>query len=381
MEESLRLGNIAGVRVGINWSVLVVFLLIAVGLAAGRFPVQAPGFTLTAYVIAGVLAAVVFFFSLLAHEVAHAVVARRYGVPVEGITLWLFGGVARLRGDAPTPQAALRIAAVGPLVSLQLAVGFFALGFFARVLTFPKLVISTLIWLAIINLSLGIFNLAPAAPLDGGRILQAVLWQRRGDQTSASVTASRAGRAFGLGLVGLGLVMLVTFVGFGGLWLVLLGWYIFNVAGAEEHHAAMRGALIGVRVSDVMTANPTVAPAELSVEELLDQYVLRYRYSAFPLVDEQGRFAGLVTLNGVKQIPAHTRAATAVLDAACPPAEVPLARPGEPLADLLPRMEGCADGRALVVDQGRIVGIVSPTDVARLLSLADIRPPRQITHR
>lgn len=380
MKETIRLGEIAGVRVGVNWSVLVIFLLIAFGLAAGRFPLLFPDQPTQAYVAAGLGAAVVFLVSLLAHEISHAVVARRNGLDVEGITLWLFGGVARLGGESSDPGAEFRIAGIGPAVSLVLALAFGGLALLADAAGLPPLAVDAIAWLALINGILAIFNLVPAAPLDGGRILRAVLWRWRGDRLQAAITAARAGRAFGFLLVALGLAQFVFVAGLGGLWLVLIGWFLINAASAEEQHAKVRGALSDVRVAEVMTAEPEVAPSDLSVEEFLDDYLMRSRHSAFPLTGDGGRPAGLVTLNRVKEVPRGARETTRVADIACDPGEVPVAAPDEPLADLLGRMAGCADGRALVVEGGRIVGIVSPSDVARRLERAELRGPRQAEH-
>lgn len=379
MKETLRLGEIAGVRVGVNWSVLVIFILIAFGLAAGRLPAESPGLSSVAYITAALVAAVAFLASLLAHEIAHAVVARRSGVEVHGITLWLFGGVARLGGEAKDPAAELRIAGVGPLTSFVLAGAFAVAAAVAATLDTPDIVMGTLRWLAAINVALAVFNLMPAAPLDGGRILRAFLWWRRGDRVSAAVTSARAGKAFGFFLVGLGLLGFVSMVSFGGLWLVLIGWFIISAADAEEKHAQIRGALVDVDVRDVMTPDPVTVPPGLTVKEFLDRYAFRHRHASFPLVDEAGRLAGLVTLNRVKHLPANKRD-TPVQEIACPPAEVPTAEPDEPLAELLPRLNACADGRALVLADSRIVGIVSPSDVAHTLGLADLRRARVTEH-
>jgi Zn-dependent protease len=283
MNESLRLGTIAGVRVGINWSVLVIFALIAFSLAAGRFPLVYPDLGTATYAVAGLAAAVIFFLSLLAHEVAHAVVATRNGLEVDGITLWLFGGVARLGGEAADPGADLRIAGVGPLVSLVLAGAFFVVAVAVGGLGLPGIVEGVFGWLAVINLALAVFNLVPAAPLDGGRILRAFLWRRRGDRLSASVTAARAGTVFGFVLIGLGLLEFAFGAGFGGLWFVLLGWFLVNAAKSEQQQARVRHALSGIRVRDVMSSDPTTAPRTLTVDDFLDSYLFAHRHSTFPL--------------------------------------------------------------------------------------------------
>jgi Zn-dependent protease/predicted transcriptional regulator len=373
MDESLRLGQLFGVRIGINWSVLVIFGLILLLLAGGRLPLVAPGRSPAAYVAAGLVAAGLFFGSLLAHELSHAIVARRNGLEVEGITLWMFGGVARLKGEAPSPGAELRIAGVGPLVSLLLGLGFGLLTWAASELVGDGLALEVLRWLAIINLALAVFNLAPASPLDGGRILRALLWWRRGDRTSAAVTAARAGRLFGFLLVGLGLVELLLVPGFGGLWLVLIGFFIANAAAAEGTYAQVQAGLAGLRVADVMTPSPLVLPQHLSVEQAVDGFLLPNRFSSFPLVDPEGQPTGLVTLAQIKAVPRERWPMTSVQRVAAPLAEVATATPFEPLLEVLPRLRNGGDGRVLVVEGGRVVGIVSPTDIARVLDRAPLR--------
>ena len=365
---------------GINWSVLVIVVLLALGLSGSRFPFEFPGRTPNAYLAAGVASAVVFLLSILAHEVAHAVVARRNGVGVEGITLWLFGGVARLRGEARDPGADLRIAGVGPLVSVVLGVAFLGLAALLGLAGLDGLTLGVLRWLGMINLVLAVFNLVPAAPLDGGRVLRAFLWRRHGDRLRASVTAARAGRVFGFALVGLGLLQVAMFAGLTGLWYVLIGWFLINAARGEEEHARVREALADVRVRDVMSANPMSVPGTTTVEDFLEDYVFRTRFSVFPITDGSTAPPSLVTLHRIKQVPRSDRARVTVRDVACPPGEVATARPDEPLADLMPRMSQCADGRALVVEDGKVVGLVSPTDVARRLELADLRDSRATTH-
>jgi Zn-dependent protease/predicted transcriptional regulator len=380
VNETFRLGEVAGVRIGVNWSVLVIFVLVFVGLALGRFPALYPDRTLGIYLVAGGVAAIVFFLSLLAHEVAHAVVARREDVEVDGITLWMFGGVARLKGEAGDAGGELRIAAVGPLVSLALGAGFWLVALFLAQLGVDGIPVGVVSWLGIINLALAVFNLVPAAPLDGGRILRALLWRRRGDRVSAAITASRAGKVFGLVLVALGIVAIVTTPGIGGLWLAMIGWFIATAAAAEEQQAQVQRALGGLRVADVMSPDPMSVPRGTAIEDVLEDYVLRSRYSAFPVVDGQGRPTGLVTLNRLKQIDRRERAHVPVEEIACSSEDLAITRSATPLAELLTQMSGCADGRVLVVDEGRLVGIVSPTDLTRTLERAELLPDHGHQH-
>ncbi|MCV7258260.1 site-2 protease family protein [Mycobacterium shimoidei] len=367
MTPTLKLGRIAGVAVGVHWSVLAIVVLVVAGLST-HFSGIAPGYPWVAYLLAAVVAAVLFVLSLLAHEMAHAIVAQRNGVEVEGITLWLLGGVARLRGEARTPGADFRISVIGPVASLLAAAVFGAAAWLAELADMNTLIVAVPRYLAAINVVLAAFNTIPAAPLDGGRILRAVVWAWRRDRLSATVVAARAGRFFGFTLIALGLLQAMGGLG-GGVWWILLGLFVVTMASAEERHARISTALGGVRVRDIMTANPETAHADATVSEFLRDFALLRRHSAFPLVDHFGRLQGLVTLNRIRAVPPEQRASTLLRDVACPADEVPQASPDELLSALLPRLKGCADGRAVVVDHGVMVGIVSPSDISRAAAL------------
>jgi Zn-dependent protease len=367
MVSNFRVGRIAGIPVGVNWSVLVIAALIAWQLAAQLFPNAYPGRPAWEYVVAGLCAAVIFFVGLLAHELAHSLVAKRNGLPVRDITLWLFGGVSRLGGQAPTPGAELRIAGAGPLTSFALGVFFGAVAVAVRLLSGAGMAVGVLGWLAWINLALFVFNILPAAPLDGGRLLTAALWRWRGDRTWSAVVSARAGRGLGFILMALGVWELsATRGGFGGIWLVLLGWFLVGAAVAEERQAQLTARLTGVRVSDVMSPGPLTLPAGITVAAFLDGYPYQHRFSGFPLVRD-GVPVGLLTVKRVRQVNPAEYGTVRLADIACPMSEVPITHPGDLLTDLLGRMDGCADGRALVLAEGQLVGIVTRADVARII--------------
>jgi Zn-dependent protease/CBS domain-containing protein len=364
---SLRLGRIVGVPVAANWSVLIIFALIAAGLSAATFPRAYPGHPGWAYPIAGIAAAVVFLVGLLAHEVSHAIVARRNGLQVRQITLWMLGGVAELSGQAPNPGADLRIAGVGPLVSLVLGGIFAGATALAAAAHASNLVVGTFGWLAGINVALAVFNVLPAAPLDGGRLLRAALWRWRGDQAWAATVAARAGQLLGWLLIALGLLEFLTGRGIGGLWLALIGWFLVSAAHAEQRQAQLGTVLAGVQAKDVMSTDPQTVPATMSVAEFVGDFLMTHRHTTYPLVEDGGRPAGLVTLDRVRQVPPAQRYGTQLREVACPAQELTLATPQEPLTELLARLGRCADGRALVVAEGRLIGIVSPTDINRAM--------------
>ncbi|MFG1696046.1 site-2 protease family protein [Nonomuraea sp. NPDC049309] len=374
MRSSIPLGRIAGVQVGLNISVLVIVVILVAGLAFGRFPAFFPGRSPAVYLLAGLVAAVLFLASLLAHELAHAVTARRHGIDVAQITLWLLGGVAELRGEPRTPGADLKIAVVGPLTSLVVGVVSGAIALFADAALGTPLLAGIFWYLAAVNILLAIFNLIPAAPLDGGRVLRAALWARWGDRTRAAVAAARAGRGFGYLLIALGFVQVLTGLGFQGLWLVLIGLFLVNAATAEEQQTQLGHALYGMRVAEVMSGDPITAHPDETVAGLIDRVVLRHRLSTYPLVDGHGVFTGLVTLNRIREVLPQDRAVTRLSDIACPADQVPTARPDEPLTDLLQHMGGSADGRAVVLDPaGRLIGLITPSDVSRVVATAGLR--------
>ncbi len=373
MEETFRLGRIAGIRVGVNWSVLVIFALIAYGLAGQYLPRVYPREGVAAYVVAGVAAAVAFVASLLAHEIAHALVARRNGVSVEGITLWLFGGVARLSGEVPSPGAEVRIAGVGPLVSLALGLGFGAAAAIAAAAGVSGLALATLEWLGGVNIALAVFNVVPAAPLDGGRLLRAMVWWRTGDRHRATAVASRAGQVFGWALVAYGLFSLFAARSLGGLWLALIGWFLVGAAAAESRQATTQAALAGVTVRQVMSVPVATVAGSISVGDFLSGNLLTYRHSAFPVTSEADVPVGLVTLNRLRQIPVAKRPRITLAQAACPLPQVPTCRPDEPISHVIGRLHsGCSGGRALVFDNGRLTGILSARDVMRTLQWAGL---------
>ncbi|WP_165986470.1 site-2 protease family protein [Streptomyces sp. YIM 98790] len=367
MRATLTLGRLAGVRVGVHWSVLVIVLLLTAGLA-GRFPEVYPGRPAWAYWAVGVAAALTFMVSLLAHEISHALVARRNGVQADEITLWLLGGVARLRSEAPSPGAELRIAGVGPLVSLLAAVAFGLAAGVTAAADGSELVVEALAWLSGINLLLAVFNSLPAAPLDGGRLLRAVVWRVTGSPLRATAVATAAGRVLGWLLVAVGLFLAFGGAVLSGFWLAIIGLFLIAAATAEGGQARLREVLSGVAVRQAMTPDPTVVPESLSVGEFLADPRYRYRHSAFPVVDEEGRPAGLVTVRDAAAVPDDAARDTSLGSVMIPVERIPTPAPDDALAGLLPALEESPAHRALVLEEGRPVGIVTTSDISRITS-------------
>jgi Zn-dependent protease len=357
--------------VGLNWSWLVIVALIVLSLAADVFPTENPGLSDGMYVAMAVVAALLFFASLFLHELGHAVVARREGMEIEGITLWLFGGVARFKGMFPSAGAEFRIAIAGPLVTLVLG-GLFL--FAAWLLPLPSVVDGVVSWLGYVNLFLLAFNMLPALPLDGGRVLRATVWYLRGDFAQATRFAGTLGRVFGQAMIAFGIIGALVYGAAGGLWLALIGWFLTVAASSEASLVAARQALAGLRVADAMTAEPVVAPAAATLREFMEQVFAHSRHSAYPVVDGD-RVMGIVSFRSVAAVPASDWDRLKVSDRMLSLEQALVLNEDAGLGDALPELLGTDLGRAIVRTDDRPTGLLSLTDVQRLLEL------RQLTAR
>jgi Zn-dependent protease len=364
MTASFRFGRVAGIPVGANWSVLLIGALIAWSLATTILPVQAPGLAPGGYWLAAGLGAGLFLASLLAHELGHALVARRAGLRVRGITLWLLGGVAQLEDEPASPRDELRVALVGPGVSLALAVAFGLAAVGLAAAGGPAAVVAVAAWLAVGNTALALFNLLPAAPLDGGRVLRGLLWRRHGSRVRASVTATRAGQVVGAALIVYGLAGTITGWGIGSLWTALVGWFLTVAARQERDQAVLRPRFGGLRAGQVMTPAPVTAPAWFTVDAFLRTYVEPWQLAALPLRTFDNRPAGVVTVAALRAVPEARRHLVRAGDVAIGMADLVVVGPDQPVADLAGRL---ADGRsvAAVVAGGRLLGLITPADLAR----------------
>jgi len=375
VNPSFQLGRIAGIRIGVHWSWVIVFALIVWSLAAAVFPSQNPGFSDGEYVAMAVAAALLFFASLLLHELGHALQARRDGVEIEGINLWLFGGVAQFKGGFPSAGAEFRIAIAGPLVSLALGILFALLAVFAGL---PNAVDGVVAWLGYINLILLVFNLLPALPLDGGRMLRSALWHFRGDLRWATWVAAGVGRGFGFLFIGLGILMLIVEGAFSGAWLAFIGWFLLQAATAEARYVATKEALAGLRVRDLMVREPVTVDADLSLGRFMDDVAWSRRYTTYPVL-ENGRPVGLLAFRSVAAVPRDKWNTHRVRDAMIPQEEVPVLDEDEPAIDALAELSTGGVNRGLVVDDGRLAGFLSITDLARALEVG--RPSRPVRAR
>ncbi len=359
----LRIGRVAGAPVILTPSVGVILALLAWSLAASQLPAAVPGRSDLTYAIVGIVTSAVFLGTLLAHEASHALVARRHGIAVRSITLWLFGGVARLDAAAAGASTELRVAVAGPLASIGLAFGAGAAAVALDALDASDLVVAALWWLAVVNGLLAGFNLLPAFPLDGGRVYRALRWRRSGDELDATRRAVALGRTISLVLMAVGAAEFLLGGLLSGLWLVLIGWFV-RAAGDGEAAAVEARAALGERtVAKVMTADPTCVDGSSTVADLLEHWVLGTRHTAFPVRGPTGAVTGLVTLDQVRAVPSGLRHEVTVDRIAVPLADVLLAVPGDLAADIATELPASPGHRALVFDGDRLVGLVTGRDL------------------
>jgi Zn-dependent protease/predicted transcriptional regulator len=375
----VRLGRLGGVEVRLDWSVLVIFALVVArlgtGLLAQWHPDWGPGLRWSLAFGAGVT----FFGSILLHELAHSWMAGWYGIPVARITLFLFGGVSEMQGEPNKPGQELAIAIVGPLMSFAIGVactaGGLALagpGFQGRLEADPVAAVAglgplatVLLWLGPVNVLLGAFNLVPGFPLDGGRVLRAALWQATGDLMKATRWAALVGQGVAWGLVALGLYQI--FGGnFGGLWLVLIGWFLLRAARSTGFELIVRHALEGLRVGDLMRTRFEVVRADVPLARFVDEQLLRSAQTAWPVMEED-RVIGVVTLDDVAALPEERRPGLTVRDAM----RSLHARltPDEPGRDAVRAMVASPDEAVPVIEGDRIVGLLHRGDILRWLAL------------
>jgi Zn-dependent protease/CBS domain-containing protein len=311
-----------------------------------------------------IVAAVLFLASILLHELGHSWVARHEGIEVDSITLWLFGGVAQLKGRFTSPGAEFRVAVCGPLVSIGLGVLFVAIAAGGL----PTEVDGVAAWLGYINLVLAVFNLLPASPLDGGRVLHAALWRAKGDFAWATRVASEIGQVFAYLFIALGLAMLVFQGSFSGAWLAFVGWFLLQGARAEARYVATEQALAGLRVRDLMVRHPVTVGADSTIGRFMDDVAWSHRFTTYPVVDGD-RPVGLLAFASVAAVPRSDWDTRHVRDTMIPLDEVPLLTEDELAVDALQELSAPTGNRALVIDNGHLAGLLSITDIARALEV------------
>ncbi|HYN99683.1 MAG TPA: site-2 protease family protein [Actinomycetota bacterium] len=373
LESSITFLKVRGIPIGAHWSWIVVAAFIAWSLGAQVFPRTQPGLDERSYVYMGAVTAVLFFGSILLHELGHAFQALKEGMKVDGITLWLFGGVARFQGMFPSAAAEFRIAIAGPVVSLLLGIAFTAAAFIGNNAGMPEQVLGVATYLGRINLIVLAFNMVPALPLDGGRVLRAWLWHRQRSFTAATLSAAKAGMAFAYVLMAAGFLSLFSSAVTGGIWFIFLGFFLLQAAQSEAVFARLERVFRPMKVRDLMSPEPVKASPSLTVADFLD-WIVPLKHSTYP-VSDNGKLLGLISIRMAGAVPAGDRTRLRVRDVMLPPETVPVLDPNTDMLDALTALRAGL-GRAVVLDdQENIAGILSISDVVKVLELEQARGP------
>ncbi|MEE4361002.1 MAG: site-2 protease family protein [Pseudomonadales bacterium] len=366
--SSFHLFTLFGFSVRANSSWLLLFALLVWSLSTGFFPTQFPGLQEPYYWLLGLTGTLGLFFSLLFHEFSHSMVARARGMKISGITLFLFGGVAELTEEPRDPKTEFEVAVVGPLSSLFLAALFFAFTVVLGALSAAPAWAGLFSYLSAVNLVLALFNLVPGFPLDGGRLLRAYLWQKRGDVVSATRTAARVGQGFGFTLIAAGGLLILTGGAIGGFWWILIGFFIVGAAKSVDAQTQMRATFEGIPVRRFMTQDPVSVSPDLDLQRLVEDYAYRHHFSMFPVVDGE-RLVGRVRVRDVRTMPHDVWRQSRVSEIMVPCDETNTVAPDTDTQQALNRMQTLEGGQLLVADGPRLVGILTLRDLVAHLAI------------
>ncbi len=360
----IEIFKVAGIQVAIDYSWLAIFALILWSLASGYFPKEYPGYSTSSYWLVGLAATILFFGSVLAHELCHAMMGNRLGEGVHRITLFIFGGMAELEHEPRSGIDELKIAAVGPLSSMVMAGIFWLIARGIAADPATALWKSVFSYLAFINFALALFNLLPGFPLDGGRILRAVLWMRWGDLRRATAAAADWGNTIAWGLIAFGALEIFGGALVGGIWLIFIGLFLRSAASSGYQSMIVEQALSGTHVREIMVRDPIVLGPDETVAGAIENYFLRYGFGGFPVAAD-GKVLGVVTLAQVRECPASERATKRIGQVMRPADGTIEIAPGAGVIDAIRQMVSADIGRLLVVDQGALVGLITRTGVTR----------------
>lgn len=365
---SFKIGSISGIDIEINYTWFVIFFLVAAALSFAYFPTVYPQLPVSVNVINGVITALLFFGSVLFHELMHSSVALRNGLNIKKITLFIFGGVSQMDEEPPTAGIEFRMAIAGPLSSIVLAFVFGGIFFALTSAGTSAAFFAPFGWLALINFMLGIFNLVPGFPLDGGRVFRSIIWAWTKDLTKATKIASRFGQFFAYSLIVFGLVMI--FRGFlDGLWLILIGWFLNNAARGSYQQLLLRTQLGDVSVENLMIKDVQTVDPEINLQNLVDDYFMRLKTGCFPVVEQSGKLLGIVNLSDVRSISKDKWAVTHTKDVVEPvPADRVISSKDEAITALM-QMSQENKRQLFVVDNNQLVGEVHRRDIVGLLKV------------
>jgi len=374
MNGGVRIGRVFDIEVSLSYSWFLIFALVTFGLAAILFPQAIPGLSSPAYAFLGAITSLLFFGSVLFHEMMHSLVAKRHGLPIEGITLVIFGGVSQLSEEPQDPSVEFKMAIAGPLSSIFLGVVFLGVFFIARQFALSTIILAPSLWLGYINVVLGIFNLLPGFPLDGGRVLRAAIWYFTGNLKRATGIAAGFGKGLAFSMMLLGIFGIFS-GNIGLLWFMVLGWVLLKAADAGYYQVIFREALEGVKVGQAMTENPETVDPDINIEAMVKDHFMQHRWIAYPVV-EDGDVMGMITIKSLENVPRRSWRRKRVRDVMRPLSLDIVTQPEAEVTDVLPKLNTRAEGRMLVMKGGRLVGLLTKTDVNRAI-LRRLQPERE----
>lgn len=363
-QGSLKIGTIMGIPFRLHYSWFIIFGLITWSLSSYYFPEVAPDLPVASYWLKGAIASMLLFFSVAFHELAHSFFALKHGMKIVGIILFIFGGVAQMKTEPPNPKAELEIALAGPFSSFFLALVFFLL---ASATASPSSALFS--YLTRINLILGLFNLIPGFPMDGGRVLRSILWKRKNDYIRATQNASSVGKKIALFFIFIGFFSF--FAGYpGGFWFLLIGWFVYSAAQSSYQQASLQESLAGIKVRDVMVRREDLItiPFSLEVDRAVNEYFLRYGFGGFPVM-RNGKFLGILTLKEIKKVPREMWSQIKIEEIYLPHDRKWELNPADEIMKALQFMIQEDKGRIIVTENDQIIGMVTRNGIARYLQI------------
>lgn len=360
---SLKIATIMGISIRVHFSWLIIFGLITWSLSTFYFPKAAPQLPAASYWINGTVAALLLFVSVAFHELSHSFVALKYKLSIINITLFIFGGVAQMKGEPPSPKAEFRIAIAGPLSSFFLSM-IFGIAYNATTTQVTKALFS---YLAQLNLILGVFNLIPGFPMDGGRVMRAFIWKKTNDFFYATRKASTYGQKIAMFFIIFGIFSI--FAGFpGGLWLMLIGWFLYSASQASYQQASLQQTLNGIKVRNIMVRDIVTMPSTLTVDAAVNEYFLRYGYGGFPVVDD-GKFLGFITLKEIKDVSRESWKDVKISEIFVPHDKKWEVAEDDDIMKALELMIMEDKGRLVVTDKGSVIGLITRNGIARYVQI------------
>jgi Zn-dependent protease len=367
-KRKMTLFKLLGFTVSIDSSWGIILFLVVWSLSEGLFPGYFPDLSIQTYWMMGVVGALGLFVSIIIHEFSHSLIARKYGLEIRGITLFIFGGVAEMKDEPNSPKTEFFMAIAGPIASLLLSILFAALYQIATIIEFPVPAIGILGYLSAVNMLLAVFNMVPAFPTDGGRILRSLLWWIKGDIRWATQVASRISMVFAIAIIFVGFMSLIEGNFIGGLWWVLIGSFLFNAANISYQRLVMKQSFEGKTVRDFINPNPVTVPSHITLQEFVDKYLYHYHYKMFPVVKDD-KISGLITMQMLKSHPQQEWKHLRVDKAMQLQSSDNTIASNTSINDTLNRMSEIGLSRLLVVEHKKVVGIITLKDLLEYLAL------------